>query len=312
MQILSPVQHRALAFVAATNRGGHRPSEEQVQKWLESPTPLPGVPARYSERNFADLVKAFKYFSATAELRSFRELLLSERVIEHEAVPAESVVTHLKRLDWLSSTDQGELQVTPLGRALLRTAESEDEEVLGPDSVVLGADDELSYPMLIARLAAARDGMVIDPYLRAGNVLTILMHTEIGRVLVSEKLGKKELTEIAVLVESYQRATPFEVRVAAPEVLHDRYIVSDDQVEAIGTSFNTVGKKHMTVLTPLPSIAADTIRAQANQWWVEARSHASCGPAAGPELAASDATESDEGAASPGAEGEDDGAGDGN
>lgn len=73
-----------------------------------------------------------------------------------------------------------------------------------------------------------------------------------------------------------------ELRVADKGVLHDRLIVGEGFVDTIGTSINTVGRQHPTVLTPLPSPAADTMREQAEKWWADAKSLAKWPPPEAP------------------------------
>jgi hypothetical protein len=130
----------------------------------------------------------------------------------------------------------------------------------------------LTYPMLIRRLVEAGRGLLIDPYLRLEQLLHVRTHTSITRVLISAKLKREDREAMAVLVKSGAVGAdgPIDLRVAGKDVLHDRLIVGEGFIDTIGTSLNTVGRQHPTVLSPLPSPAANTMREQAEKWWADA------------------------------------------
>jgi hypothetical protein len=73
-----------------------------------------------------------------------------------------------------------------------------------------------------------------------------------------------------VLVASGGFDRDFEIRIAESGALHDRLIIGHDIVFTIGTSMNTVGRQHPTVLSALPDHAADTMRGYAERWWNDA------------------------------------------
>jgi hypothetical protein len=266
MQILDKDQHRALAYVSAANRGGYRPIADELHEWLTAPNPHEAL----TNSPFADLARSLKVighsmgFITTADPETF--------------------AAHLIRLGWLEKDERNSLGLTPLGRALLRTAEADEDSSEVPTAVVLGAQNELAYPMLIRRLAEAGSGLLIDPYLRLEQLLHVRTHTSIQRVLISAKLKREEQQAMAVLITSGAGANgPIELRVADKEVLHDRFIVGEEFVDTIGTSINTVGRQHPTVLTPLPSPAADTMREHAEKWWTEAKPLAAWPPPEAPD-----------------------------
>ncbi|UOX91341.1 hypothetical protein MUY14_12200 [Amycolatopsis sp. FBCC-B4732] len=211
-------------------------------------------------------------------------ILGTRRLIEPEIpdeygpdVPAESFVQHLIRLGWIDQDDQGGLGLTPLGRALLRSEDASEGESDAYDVVVLDAQNELSYPVFIQRLAEAGEAILIDPYLRIEQLLAIRAYTSISRVLVSSQLRREDRAAMAVLIES-GTGRPIELRMADHGVLHDRMVIGTNSAFTIGTSINTIGKQHPTILTPLPVVAADVMRTHVDKWWNEAQTIATYPP----------------------------------
>lgn len=210
----------------------------------------------------------------------------------------ERFIAHLIRLGWIEQTpDTGALSVTPLGLALLRTAETAEDEHAGPTTVILGKDDELAYPTLIGRIAEAQAGLLIDPYLRLEQLLAVRAYTRISRVLTSRSVAAKDLAAMAVLVNSGGSEDSIELRAAARDVLHDRMIVAaDGRIDTIGTSLGTVGGKYTTVLSPLPEAVAVEMGTQADLWWEQAEVLATYPPAppeAPTDVPAGESTEKD-------------------
>ena len=170
-------------------------------------------------------------------------------------IPPETLLESLERLGWIDSSDKDEYSLTSLGAALLRSSEMADESSDVATSVVLGAGDELAYPRLMRRLSEAGPGALVDPYLRLEQLALITTHTEMCQFLISERIGRDALVGITVFVQSRSGA-PVEVRAAKAGVLHDRLIIGRDFVDSIGTSLNTVGKQHPTVLYNTASSAS--------------------------------------------------------
>lgn len=114
MEILTLEQKRALGFVDACNRSGHRPTEDAVIAWLTSPQP--DRPA------------------AAYALKM--SLLLSRGMFAPGPGVRESRIGHLQRLGWLTPEP---LQVTPLGSALLMSAENAEPANQAPSVIALDA-----------------------------------------------------------------------------------------------------------------------------------------------------------------------------
>ncbi|WP_141134768.1 hypothetical protein [Haloechinothrix alba] len=200
-----------------------------------------------------------------------RELVEAEVPAEYGPdAPKEGFVEHLIRLGWAERDDQGGLGLTPLGRALLRSEDAAESDADSYDVVVLDAGNELSYPVLVQRIAEAGDAILIDPYLRVEQLLVVRNHTSISRVMVSSQLPKEDRAAMAVLVEN-DTDRPLELRMAERGVLHDRMVIGDNTAFTIGTSLNTIGKQHPTILTPLPEAARDGMRVHVEKWWNDAQ-----------------------------------------
>jgi hypothetical protein len=148
MQILDNAQHRALAYVSAANRGGYRPTTEELHEWLTASRPR----GRIFNSQIEEIASA---------LKSTWEAVFANSTITTDP---ETFAGYLVRLGWVEN-EHNSLGLTPLGRALLRTAEADEDDNDSPTTVVLGAQDKLAYPMLIRRLAEAGLGLLVDPYL---------------------------------------------------------------------------------------------------------------------------------------------------
>lgn len=296
MEILDEDQYRALSFISFANRGGNRPKEMELQEWMVNPRPKPsqrgslispGQPAEYRivggvSSSVSEMIRLastfedkFHYNRLTAKmLAGDLTGILGKREIIKDAVPAkygpdvpaETFVDHLVRLGWAEKDDHDGLSLTPLARALLRTADATEGESDTYDVVMLDAENDLSYPILVQKLAEAGDAILIDPYLRVDQLLAVRAYTTISRVLVSNQLKQEDRAAMGVLVET-STGRALELRMAERGVLHDRMVLGEKYAFTIGTSMNTIGKQHPTVLTPLPEAAADAMRGHADSWW---------------------------------------------
>lgn len=263
MEIFTVTEHRALAYVSAANRGGYRPAAGELHVWLTAPTRR----ADRISKSRSEPPSRSELLTVGASVLLFNELWDQVTI----TTDPETFTAHLIQLMWLEEDERNSLGLTPLGRALLRTAEADEDNSDVPTAVVLGAQNELAYPMLIRRLVEAGRGLLIDPYLRLEQLSHVRTHTSIMRVLISAKLKKEDREAMAVLINSGAGADgPIDLRVAGKDVLHDRLLVGEEFIDTIGTSLNTVGRQHPTVLSPLPSPAASTMREQAEKWWADA------------------------------------------
>lgn len=196
-------------------------------------------------------------------------------VTERELVtPAETMIGHLVRLMWLAEVpapgdgDPG-LRLTELGRALLRDAETGDEGQEDVSVVVLGREDPLAYPILVGQFAAAGPGLFVDPYLKLADLHTIVVSTQLTRLLVSGKANNRgQVGAMQAYLGTGSLSRRVEVRSSTG--LHDRLLMADDgDVVTVGTSLNGVGRT-TTVMSPVPSPARESLRVEYERLWADA------------------------------------------
>lgn len=301
MDILSDAQYELMAFVAACNRNHYNPAGSQVELWRSNREPagavyktvrrkidegtqsvdLLGVQTA-SDRMVASIVGNF--------LRPFTEMLASSvgsltdvgigggprYLTERQLVtPAETMIGHLVRLMWLvevpaADSEEPGLPLTRLGRALLRDLESGDEGVEDISVVVLGREDPLAYPILVGKLAAAGPGLLVDPYLKLADLHTIVVSTQLTRLLVSGKTNNRgEVGGMHAYLGKGSLSRRVEVRSSTG--LHDRVLLADDgDVITVGTSLNGVGRT-TTVMSPMPSPARESLRDEYDRLWADAK-----------------------------------------
>lgn len=184
MQIVAETAHAILAFVDACNRNHYQPEAYEVQAWLRSPLWRDAVYATRRPENAAGGSRL-----ASSARRGYLSILLHAASI---AGRPDSAIDEVLEVGWLMVSSDGiksnppRLQITSLGRALLREAEigeSDDEQV---SVVVLERDDVLAYPKLVGRLAALGDGLLVDPYLRLEHLHHLVISTQLTRLLVGK------------------------------------------------------------------------------------------------------------------------------
>lgn len=293
MDIVTPVQHHALAFVSECNRSGYRPSSVEIETWLSNPDPKEGIyrteavksPTRSLEaaaigENAIDRMLKGMLAEHSERLRSaVRDLYPSSRLPKDlwaprtrrvEVTPPETTVAHLIRLQWLAcdehTTRGDEVRMTELGDSLLAAAERDEPQYGDVDLVVLDRDDPLAYPKLVARLHDVGEGLLVDPYLEVSALHTLLTSTRLARVLVLDngRNGSK-LAALTTLLASTRLPRKIEVR-SSPD-LHDRVIVSaEGEVLTIGSSINGL-HKHTTALVQVPAPGAATMKNYYERLW---------------------------------------------
>ncbi len=245
MQITTQLQHRALAFIDACNASGYLPSVYELQRWLLAPTP---------------------------------ELSLVDHVVvpaRGETIPGwidddiDSYLTHLQELEWIDRDSNSELlTITELGRALLAASERAEDADEG-STVVLDSEDQFAYAKLIGHLNRAGEGLLVDPYFRVDQLMTILENTQLSRVLISKqhKNSKGDRAALAVALASPVLPRSLEVRASDDEAVHDRIIVGqNEEVWLLGASLSSVGRVN-TVIIPVPKEGASGLRDQAERLW---------------------------------------------
>lgn len=309
-QIVGSDQLRVLTFVHSCNRSHYDPTITEIGAWLRSPAPRDAVyetrpramPRRQEPRagvlrtqsNLFGGIKAqdilvtagFTSGVAAAIKKNWGGITVqpglfnvlgraadASRVERVQVKPPETSTEHLLRLGWLRlvAAESDRVRLTPLGLALLRSAELDEEEAEQASVVVLGSNDALAYPSLIGHLAELGEGLLVDPYLRLEQLAQLVTHTRLDRLLVSnkDKSALARAAQIGVYLASSEVPRPVEVR-ASPD-LHDRVVVADEgTIHTIGSSLNAIGRGSATVFTPLPAAAADALRDVYEQLWADA------------------------------------------
>jgi len=206
--------------------------------------------------------------------KMLQSTLGTDRYVQKLVKPAETAIDHLIRLTWLEAasgvaTDDPGLRLTDLGRALLRDRDQDSPTDEGVSVVVLQAHDPLAYPILVGQLANAGAGLLADPYLKIDGLNRLVVSTQLTRVLVSGKSNNNgELSAMQTYLDSSSLPRPIEVRKSTE--LHDRVLLNEDgAVLTIGTSLNGIGRT-TTVMTPMPSPARQSLRAEYERLWTEA------------------------------------------
>lgn len=258
MDVVTEQQHRALAFVSACESSGYRPTPAELAGWLNNPTPRSAVHSQPSWFSYAD-VFARMSFAVTG---------WEGEVVE----PEETVAEHLVRIHWLKLHDDDRLGLTRLGAALHAAVGRAMLTETATTVVVLGKDDPLAYPSLIAVLSEAADGFLLDPYIKVNQLFHLIQHTKIKRVLVKKmRSTESALAAMSVLLSGPNLPRQLEVRCTEDPKFHDRWIVgADGTVKTIGASMNAVQGGTPTVISPIPECAVAGIVAQSQAWWAAA------------------------------------------
>ena len=275
--ILEPEQRRVLTYITAANRGGHRPAPADVEQWRRNPTPKPGQRGPLIEAaRPGRLAPAAPQMAKV--LGSSLKSLFGSPAKYGPSGPPEPYIDHLVRLGWAVLDESNRLSVTALAKALMLADDQDNSGRSDSAVVLLGSDDPLAFGRVVAQVAESGRAMIVDPYLRAAELHTLLSNTDSRRFLVGPGLGAGDVAELRVLLAAHESAELIELRQAARGVLHDRYIIGDHSVYSVGSSLNSVGKSTTTVLTPLGDVAAE-VRDKADQWWANATLVATSSPA---------------------------------
>jgi len=232
LRIASEEEHRALAYVGAVRQQGYALSKREFEAYVSTP-----------RGQFWALRQAFS---------------------RSASYPSEPLLERLKRMLWLSSSDDG-LHLTDLGAAVLQAMERADLESEVPTEVVLSADDPFAYAKVVAKLGLQESPMLVDPYFRLAQFADIVYYTTVSRLLVGPKA---DVPGLKLAIRDLPPDRTLDIRQA--DAVHDRFsIPSSGSIEMLGTSLNGVGKK-TTVLVPIEPPIADQIREAHETLWAEA------------------------------------------
>ncbi len=169
------------------------------------------------------------------------------------------------RRGWERDRQAARVLLTDLGRGLRQALTS--DAASEATSVLLGEAEPLAYGLVLARLAARGSCLLVDAYITDTVLIDLLKYTSVNRILTSDKggrRGKDRALAVAALAGSNGSRI---VQVRVSDKLHDRYVLTDGgEVEAIGTSLNSISKNATTVV-PLAGEPAALLRQHYEALW---------------------------------------------
>jgi hypothetical protein len=168
----------------------------------------------------------------------------------------EPAVDSLVRRGFMEVDERGLMHPTRLGR---RSLDAVGLDAAFPVFEVVEAQlrsgDPLAFARIVGRVSALHRPMVVDPYCRRGELEYLAAHTSVARVLVSDRLGRGELAELAEVVRSVgRRSVELRLRVAPADEVSDRWVICSDRVIAVGGTTQT-GAPGATVLAECTDLA---------------------------------------------------------
>jgi len=198
VQVISKTQHHALAFIDACGRSGYKPTSSEVELWLDEPEPSDGLTGAFQRAMLARFMSGAFGTSMSNHLK------------------------HLVSLGWIEN-NQDRLSLTTLGRALLLSADRSESVDSDASVIILDSEDQFAYAKLIGYLNQAGEGLLLDPYFRIDQLMTILNGTSLTRVLISKqhKNSKADRAALAVALQSPALPRNIEIRASSDAAVHE-------------------------------------------------------------------------------------------
>lgn len=229
---------RALRYVAMVNKGGAGISDAHLDAWLALTPPgeitVPG---------------------STSLSRGIELLLMETR----------RYGDYLRSVGWAAGST---LWLTETGEAIVRAYDqAEPEATDAPEGlVILSPENPLNLVTLTSAVAAAKAGMLVDPYFKDDLFPWLMDATSIDRVLLCRGASDRTVLEL-IAGAAAASGRDLEIRCLPPGSQHDRYLVAEDgRVSTIGASLNGL-HKHFTAITPIPEQGAAAIRGFLDSQW---------------------------------------------
>lgn len=146
---------------------------------------------------------------------------------------SEGSLESLLRRGLVEDFGDGLIGPTDVGRAVVNALGIHPEDV--PLFEILDADlrssDPLVFARVVSRIASLDRPMIVDPYCRRAQVEYLAHHTNVTRLLVSDRLNGSELDDIVSFVSMIVgRRNKLRVRVAPAAAIHDRHVIDRDRV----------------------------------------------------------------------------------
>ncbi|WP_022872487.1 hypothetical protein [Nesterenkonia alba] len=247
MAILTDLQRGSLELVNAAAQGGYQIKPSELDDWVE-----------HGGQTHLVRLEDFPLF---ADTWTYSEAF-------HWS--AHSMSRMLMGMRWLRSTRDGGLTLTPLGKALLRGDQSDDSD--SSQVVVLDSDDPVAYPTLLGELSDMGQAVLVDPHLQVNELKDLEKHTSVRRMLVTNSERGSSPKKRASISKYLEQADTPRVQVRMSPGIHDRMILAEDgRVWTLGTSLNSVSRrKSLTVLTPMPALAAEHMSLWIKERWDKA------------------------------------------
>lgn len=251
MDIVGESAHRLLMYVEAVQRQGHVLRKAEFEAYAGSWQPRVAKPVDWA---------SFRFLSEMDEETA--ETVLGRRRV------TESMLDFMVRVRWMTSRD-GEVDITALGRAVLREANSPlpESDTGSTVEVVIDPNDPFAYAQLMSKIAGFESCMVIDPYLDVEQLLTLANFHTVTRILT----GTSKLKQITPMFGLMAEKVPhLAVRSLRQTELHDRFIIpTQGNVYMLGSSLNSIAKR-FGVATTLEASSSKLIAAHYDRLWAKA------------------------------------------
>jgi hypothetical protein len=252
MEIIGDTAHRMLAYVEAVNRQGYhltvKEFEAYASGWEPSVTTVgTGSEFGYTLANIQRVAAFALYGDARRE--------------------TESMIDYLCRLMWLSRR-AGRVEITPLGKAVLREANTPvpDSDAGSTVEVILDPTNPFAYAQLMAKISELEGCLIVDPYLDQEQLLVIATIQNVTRVLTGNKGLKAKGPVFGLLLDA---APHLEIRTLEQGKLHDRYALPESgSAHVLGSSLNSIARR-FGVVTTLEPDSSKLIIDHYNELWSE-------------------------------------------
>lgn len=235
MELMTEDAHRALAYIGAARRYGAEITVDEVETFIDNPPENP-----------------FQMVTRVWPTRLYRQ---------------RDVIEWLGRVRWIYVDADDRVRLTAIGQAMLRHAEAEALEAEEVEDVVLDPDDQIAYARAVERIASAGRAMLVDPYFRLDQLLVIVQHTKVDRLLTGGRGndGDARLSGLSMALEKLSVPRGLEVR--RNDEVHDRFVVPDtDAVLALGTSVGGIGRRFSVLINIKPPTADQVREAMLEAW----------------------------------------------
>lgn len=253
MEILGESVHRLLMYVEAVRRQGHAITRAEFEAYASGWQPKVTKSLDWS---------AFQLLQEMDEATA--ESVLGRRTI------VEPMLDFMVRVGWVADT-AGSIDITPLGRAVLREANAPlpQSDTGSTVEVVIDPSDPFAYAQLMSKITSFESCMIIDPYLDVEQLLTLANFHTVTRVLT----GTTKLSKIApVFMLLSEKVPQLVLRSLKQEELHDRFIIpTNGSVYMLGSSLNSIAKR-FGVATTLEPTTSKLIAAHYDKMWAKAES----------------------------------------